>query len=63
MSLLELNLVLGDEEEINNHVIYKYQIYNYHLQESKNKLDQICDILKLKNPSLIHQINTAANLE
>lgn len=61
--MLQIQMKLGDEDEINNHVIYKYQIVNHQLLESQKKLDQICDILKLKNPSLIYQINKAARID
>ena len=60
INILTLNLKLGDEDEINKHVSYKYKMISHNLMESRKKLEEVCDILKLKNPSLISQINKAA---
>ena len=60
LSILNLNMKLGDTDEINQHVSFKYKLVSHQLAESKRKLDEVCAILKLKNPSLISQINKAA---
>ena len=57
LSLLELNMKLGDETEINKHVSYKYKLVSYQLAKSKDKLREVVEILKQHNPSLIVQIN------
>lgn len=61
--LLRFNMKLGDEDEINNHVIYKYKMVQHALNQSRTRLDQICEILKIKNPTLIHQVNKAAKID
>jgi len=58
--LLSLNLKLGESDEINKHVSFKYKFVSHQLSESKQKLEEVCKMLKLKNPSLISQINKAA---
>jgi len=50
---LNLNLKLGDMDEINRHVGYRYKLAKYDLMRSKQQLADILSILKLKNPSLI----------
>ena len=59
-NLLSINLKLGDSDEINKHVAFKYKLISYNLQRSRAKLEEVCSILKSKNPSLITQINKAA---
>lgn len=53
MNILSLNMKLGDTDEINKHVSYKYKLVSHQLAESKRKLEEVCSILKIKNPSLI----------
>lgn len=53
---------LGDADEINKHVSFRYQLESFQLEESWSKLKEVCDILKLRNPSLITQINKAADV-
>lgn len=60
LNLLSINLKLGDSDEINKHVAFKYKLISYNLQRSRAKLEEVCNILKSKNPSLITQINKAA---
>jgi len=60
LNILSLNMKLGDTDEINKHVSFKYKLVSHQLAESKRKLEEVCNILKLKNPSLIAQINKAA---
>lgn len=60
LNLLSFNLKLGDSDEINKHVAFKYKLISYNLQRSREKLNEVCSILKSKNPSLITQINKAA---
>ena len=55
--MLTLKLHLGDEDEINRHVSFRYRYVSYQLEQSRARLDQICEILKAKNPTLIQQIN------
>ena len=62
LSLLEMNMKLGDETEINKHVSYKYKLVSYQLAKSKEKLLEVAEILKNHNPSLVQQINQAAML-
>ena len=50
---LSLNLKLGDMDEINRHVSYRYKLAKYDLMRSKQQLNDILSILKSKNPSLI----------
>jgi hypothetical protein len=38
VNILNLNLKLGDEEEINRHVSYKYKLVSYQLTQSKKRL-------------------------
>ncbi len=38
LSLLEMNMKLGNETEINKHVSYKYKHVSYQLEKSKEKL-------------------------
>ena len=54
LSLLELKLVLGDEDEINAHASYRYKLRNYELMESKQRLQEVVEVLKKCNPSLIN---------
>ena len=56
---LSLNLKLGDMDEINRHVSFRYKLAKYDLMKSQSQLNDILAILKLKNPSLIAQINNA----
>ena len=53
LSLLCLKLRLGDTDEINKHVSYKYRLAQHQLTANQSKLEEVCSILKLKNPSLI----------
>lgn len=60
LNLMSIILKLGDADEVNKHVSYRYRLVSHQLKESKAKLEEVCNILKLKNPSLISQINKAA---
>ena len=50
---MSIILKLGDADEVNKHVSYRYRLVSHQLKESKAKLEEVCNILKLKNPSLI----------
>lgn len=51
---------LGDEDQINQHVSHRYKLIQFQVEQSKKKLEHMCELVKLKNPSLIHQIKQAA---
>jgi hypothetical protein len=53
ITLLQLKLHLGEEDEINAHASYRFKLRNYELAESKMRLQEIVDVLKKHNPSLI----------
>jgi hypothetical protein len=47
-------------DAIQKHVVFRYKLIRHELNENQAKLQEVCNILKLKNPSLITQINQAA---
>ncbi len=57
---LSLTMKLGDMDIINQHVSFRYRLIRNQLLDNQRKLEEVCNILKLKNPSLISQINKAA---
>lgn len=57
---LSLKCRLGEMDAIQKHVVFRYKLIRYELNENQAKLQEVCNILKLKNPSLITQINQAA---
>lgn len=57
---LSLTMKLGDTEVINKHVAHRFKVGKNQLMENMQRLDDIVQILKAKNPSLISQINKAA---
>ena len=57
---LSLKFKLGEMDAIQKHVVFRYKLIRYELNENQAKLQDVCNILKLKNPSLITQINQAA---
>ena len=57
---LSLNMKLGDAEVINDHVAFQYKLVKKKMNDMKSKLEEIVQIIKDKNPSLIYQINRAA---
>ena len=54
---LSLKFRLGEMDAIQKHVVFRYKLIRYELNENQTKLQEVCNILKLKNPSLITQIN------
>ena len=60
--LEQLSLVfkLGDWEAIQKHVEFRYKIIRNELLSNEAKLKEVVSIVKMKNPSLISQINKAA---
>tara|TARA_B110000285_G_C15098742_1_gene603670 strand:- start:143 stop:433 length:291 start_codon:yes stop_codon:yes gene_type:complete len=60
--LEQLSLVfkLGDWEAIQKHVEFRYKIIRNELLSNESKLKEVVSIVKMKNPSLISQINKAA---
>jgi hypothetical protein len=57
---LSLKFKLGEMDAIQKHVVFRYKLIRHELNENQGKLQEVCSILKLKNPSLITQINSAA---
>lgn len=60
MEQLSLNFKLGDWEAIQKHVEFRYKIIRNELLTNEAKLKEVINIVKMKNPSLISQINKAA---
>ena len=59
LSLLEVVLQMGEEDEINAHASFRYKLKSLQLAESLTKLRELVDVVKKVNPSLIQQINKA----
>ena len=59
---LSLTLKLGDTDVINRHVAHRYRVAKHSFRENMQKLEDVVQILKTKNPSLISQINKAADI-
>jgi hypothetical protein len=57
---LSLNLRLGDQDQINRQVSHRFKLSKLLLRQNQARLQQVAQILKLKNPSLIAQINKQA---
>ena len=57
---LTLPMKLGEVDQINRHVSFRYKLARHQLRENQQKLQEVCNVLKLKNPSLINQINKQA---
>ena len=53
LSLLEVVLNMGEEDEINAHASFRYKMKSLELSESLNKLKDLVNIVKKENPSLI----------
>jgi hypothetical protein len=50
---LSLKFKLGEMDAIQKHVVFRYKLISHELKENQAKLQEVCNILKLKNPSLI----------
>lgn len=59
---LSLVMKLGDTDVINKHVSHRYKVSKNQLSENMQRLDDIVQILKAKNPTMISQINKAASI-
>ena len=57
---MSLVFKLGDWEAIQKHVEFRYKIIRNELLSNEAKLKEVVNIVKMKNPSLISQINKAA---
>lgn len=57
---LSLIFKLGDWEALQKHVEFRYKIIRNELMTNEAKLKEVVNIVKMKNPSLISQINKAA---
>ena len=57
---MSLVFKLGDWEAIQKHVEFRYKIIRNELLSNEAKLKEVVSIVKMKNPSLISQINKAA---
>ena len=57
---MSLIFKLGDWEAIQKHVEFRYKIIRNELMANEAKLKEVVNIVKMKNPSLISQINKAA---
>ena len=53
INLLNLTMKLGNAEVINKHVSFRYKLIKHQLTESQAKLQELVNIVKMKNPSLI----------
>ena len=59
---LTLQMKLGDTDVINKHVSHRYKVGKNTLMDNMQRLDDIVNILKAKNPSLISTINKAVTI-
>ena len=50
---LTLMMKLGDTEIINKHISHRYRMITSQLNQNKQRLNELCEIIKTKNPSLI----------
>ena len=51
---------LGDADVINQHIAHKYKLIKAQLLDNQKKLQEVCQIIKMKNPSLAFQIQESS---
>lgn len=51
----------AEEDEVRNLVSYKFRLAHFHMKTAHSRLRDVASLIKVKNPSLLTQIQNGAN--